>query len=200
MSFLTGTNVELIASSAVAGSALANSTTTTVVSVGAAGAYLPIGFFYTNAVGKKLRVVADGILSTTATPTIKIGVTLDTVLGTVNASQVSNFFTGAVTTPAAGAVSNSQWHLEVELCVQSIAYASGSSSGQTVGIVGYGWLAQSVSGIDATAAGTVFLAGTTTAVNYPVNQAYFVDIAAVWGTSSASNTLTCENVSVYGCN
>lgn len=201
MSFLTGTNVELIASQALASSAPATSSTTAVaLNNGNGAAYLPIGFFYTNAVGKKIRVVADGLYTSAAATnhSLTLGVAFDTTLGTLSTTVL--FLSGAITPLVS--LSGSQWHMDMEICVSGLTEVSGSSTGTTANLMGLGWLALSnITGIDATTttSTSVYLIGTTSLMTAPVNQAYFVEIYGKLGSTEASN-LILENVSVYGCN
>jgi hypothetical protein len=195
MSFLTGTNVEVIAASAVAATAQTTFTTLQCINNGSNVAYLPIGFFNTNSVSKTIKVVADGIFSTTATPTLQLGVAIDTTLGTASGNT---FLTGAITTPSG--VTAAWWHFDCELTVSTFTEVTKSATGTTANIMGLGTLTLAASATSTTAAQGVYTLGSTSLVSVNAFSAQFVEIVAAWGTSSASNSITVERSTIYGCN
>lgn len=197
MSFLTGTNVEVIAASSVAGTAQNTFTAAQVIGNGSNAAYLPIGFFNTNSLGKTLKIVADGIYSTTGSPTLQLGVSLDTTFGTVSSTT---FATGAVT--AGTTVTNAWWHFDIELTVQSLTEVDPhtSATGTVANIVGLGTAIIATSATATTAQSVLTMGSTSPATGANIFSAQFLEIYAAWGTSSASNTITLERSTVYGCN
>jgi hypothetical protein len=128
-------------------------------------------------VGQVLRLTAFGLFSTTVAPTLLLGFYYGGVAGTALAA------TGATTT-ASGAVTL-PFRLEYEGRVRS--------TGSAGTIMGSGWLnlataltSYSQIPIPATALATVTI--DTTAAKQ-------LTVGAQWGTSSASNTLTCHHFS-----
>jgi hypothetical protein len=128
-------------------------------------------------VGQVLRLTAFGLFSTTVAPTLLLGFYYGGVAGTALAA------TGATTT-ASGAVTL-PFRLEYEGRVRS--------TGSAGTIMGSGWLnlataltSYSQIPIPATALATVTI-DTTSAKQ--------LTVGAQWGTSSASNTLTCHHFS-----
>lgn len=126
--------------------------------------------------GRILRVTARGKLSTTGTPTIKFGIYYNGVAGTLLAE------TEAITNGSG--VANVNWSLTADIICRSTG-SSGSllvmgdarvhTAAGTVATNVFG-----VSGYDAPAA----VSSLNLATDWPLA------IAATWGTSSASNTLT----------
>lgn len=128
-------------------------------------------------VGQVLRLTAFGTFSNTGTPTLILGFYYGGVAGVALAA------TGAVTTTTGA--TNWPWRLEYEGRVRS------TGTGGTV--MGSGWLNLATSltaytqiPVPATALATV-TTDTTTAKS--------LTVGATWGTSSASNTLTCHHFS-----
>lgn len=129
-------------------------------------------------VGQVLRVCAFGTFSNTATPTLLLGLYYGGVAGTALAA------TGATTTTTGA--TNWPFRIEWEGRVRS--------TGTAGTIMGSGWLNLATSltaytqiPIPATALATVTTDTTT---------AKAITVGAQWGTSSASNTLTCHHFSV----
>jgi hypothetical protein len=129
-------------------------------------------------VGQVLRLRAFGTFSNTGTPTLLLGFYYGAVAGVALAA------TSAITTTTGA--TNWQWSMEYEGRVRS------TGTGGT--IMGAGWidLATSLTAvthrpIPETALATVTI-DTTTAKQ--------ITVGATWGTSSASNTLTCHHFGV----
>lgn len=152
-----------------AGTALASSTTLTDISP-APQLTLPANWLY---VGQRLRAVAYGIFSTTGTPTLLLGAYYGGVAGTAIAA------TGATTTQT---VTTAPFRLELDLLVKSLG-----SSG-TVWANGKAYLGSLT-------VPTMVWAPATQTMPVTVNTtvASALTLGAQWGTSSASNTITCED-------
>lgn len=153
------------------GAALVSSTTLTDISP-APQVTLPA--LTANMVGSRFRLKAFGSFSTTSTPTLLIGFYWGGVAGTALATS------GAVTT-ASGA-SNYPWNADLLMEVRS------TGTGGTImcaGSVNLGSSLTAFSGvpIPSTALATVTVDTTT---------AKALTVGAQWGTSSASNTITCQ--------
>lgn len=155
-----------------AGSAYASSVTLTDVSP------LPNTAIGANSLvpGSVIRLTAFGTFSTTGTPTLLLGFYYGGVAGTALAA------TTAITTGSG--VTNVPWRLEYQGIVRS-AGASGTIMGQGCAYLGTAVSAWSIYPLPQTALATVSI-DTTTAKN--------VTVGAQWGTSSASNTLTCHSI------
>lgn len=156
------------------GSALANSVTLTDISA-APQITIPANFLYP---GAALRVTASGRFSTTATPTLLLGVYYGAVAGTALGT------TGAITTTSG--VTNVPWRLEALIICRTIG-SSGSlfTQGMVHGISGT--VGVSVVPIPASA---------PAAVTVDTTAAKTLTIGAQWGTSSASNTITLHQMLV----
>jgi hypothetical protein len=151
-----------------AGTPLANSTTLTDISV-APQFVLPANFLQG---GSAMRFTAFGVFSTTATPTLLLGVYYGGVAGTALAS------TGAIATGSA--VTNVPWRLELVTTIRTVG-SSGTAISQGTYNMGTSVSAWNSLPIPNTALATVTV--DTTA-------AKALTIGAQWSAASASNTVT----------
>ena len=126
--------------------------------------------------GSVIRLTAFGTFSTTGTPTLLLGFYYGGVAGTALAA------TTAITTGSG--VTNVPWRMEWQGIVRS-AGASGTIMGAGEVHLGTSVSAWTSYPLPQTAMATVSI-DTTTAKN--------VTVGAQWGTSSASNTLTCNGL------
>jgi hypothetical protein len=149
------------------GTALANSTSATDISPGGNTAgqalTLPAGYLQP---GVRLRILAKGIVSTTGTPNLTLGVYLGGVAGSALAT------TGAVATGSG--LANQVWSSECDIRVvsPSSVYALGN-----------------VSNIYAS---TAMMPATSSSGNLVTGLAatsQILTLGATWGTASASNTI-----------
>lgn len=129
-------------------------------------------------VGMVLRMCAFGVFSTTVTPTLLEGFYYGGVAGVALAA------TAAVAT--ASGVTNVPWRIEYEGRIRSTGTA-GTIMGNGMEWRGTTVAAWAVTPLPVTALATVTI-DTTTAKS--------LTVGAQWGTSSASNTLTCHHFSV----
>jgi len=149
-------------------------TETTLVSTGNGNPTLEAGYLQA---GKKLRVKASGFYSTLGTPTLQLKVKLgSTVI----------LDTTAVATPAGAA--NKQWTIEGIITVRT------NGTGGTVIAQG-----QAILAISTTANQPEQMVNTGT-IAVDTTTALAVSVTAQWGTASASNTITCTNLSVESMN
>jgi hypothetical protein len=156
--------------SAAAGAALATSAALTDVSP-APQLQLPANFLQ---VGSCLRLTAFGTFSNTATPTLLLGFYYGGVAGVALAAS-------AATTTTTAAV-NWPWRMEATVTVRSTGSA-GTAMAQ-----GFVDLATSLTAVTRIPIPATALA--TAAVDTTTAKA--ITVGAQWGTSSASNTLTCH--------
>ncbi len=140
---------------------------------------LPANYLYA---GQILRVTASGRVSTSATPTLNLGVYYGAVAGTALGT------TGAITTTSG--VTNVTWNLEARIVIRLVG-----SSGTAMTT---GW----VNGISGTVGvSTVPIPASAPAVvTIDTTAAKVLSIGATWGTSSASNTITCHTFMVEALN
>lgn len=191
MSFLTATQPELIFAGFTAGSALSNSTTATCISARGNTTplpYLPPGFFSAAyGANRKLRIVARGIVSTAASSpgTLTLAAyfaTTDT--GTLGTSVAAS---GAFTP----ATSLSSAIFEFDATITCAA------PGPTPNLYAMGH----ASLLPVAAAGSDYGVGATSAVTaLSTEAAYYVQIAATWGSASASNSITMYDTEIWGLN
>jgi hypothetical protein len=197
MSFLTGTNTEVIASCATAGSATAVTSSYQTIGVGASIAYLPIGFFGPMSTNKTLRCVGDGAYSTTSAPTaLTIGVGFDTTQGT-SANQIVTPAMGSVT----ASITAGYWHMDLEITVQALTESSTASSNAVV-LVGLGtFLMTTAAGpVSTTHVGPVICGSDTAVTITSAYTAFFVEWAMKSTATTSGETVTLVRSTTYGCN
>lgn len=164
---------ESLITSQVDGTALANSTVATSIIPAAARFTLPANFFQ---IGRKLKIVASGRISTTTGPPT---FTFDVRLGAVIV-----FNGGAVTTVAS--VTNLTWELMIELTCRAIG------AGTTANLMGTGRLTSAaVVGSTGGAANSAMLPASAPAVGtgFDSTSSQIVELFGTWSAASASNTV-----------
>lgn len=129
--------------------------------------------------GSELELEACGQFSTTGTPTLLLGFYYGGVAGTALAA------TSAITTGTGAAAW--PWILRYRGIVRAVG-SSGS-------IVGQGWVKLGTSLTAFTVRPIPEVAASRT-VTIDTTAAKAITVGAQWGTSSASNTLTCNDISV----
>lgn len=158
------------------GAAYASSTTLTDVSP-TPPIVLPANFLEP---GVEIEIMAEGQFSNTATPTLVLGVYYGAVAGVALAAS------GAITTITAATAW--PWQMWYRGTVRS-AGTAGSIQGQ-----GRLYMPASITQFQATYAIPITLAARTVAID--TTTAKSITVGATWGASSASNTLTCTNITV----
>lgn len=154
-----------------AGTALASSVTLTDISA-APNFVLPANFLQN---GSALRLTASGVFSNTSTPTLLLGFYYGGVAGVALAAS------SAITTTTG--VTNVQWRLEATTTIRS---TGSSGTAWTQGVLHLG--------TSATAWTVVPLPqAAPSAVTIDTTAAKALTVGAQWGTSSASNTVTCHS-------
>lgn len=158
----------------VDGAALNTSVALTTISPSAVTSpdfVVPANYLYP---GQVIKITGRGRFSTTGTPTLLIGAYWGGSAG------VSLGNTGAITTTSG--VTNVPWTYEVNMVVRSIGT---SGTALTIGLA---------HGISGTAGVSVVPvpASAPTAATIDTTVAKALVLAAQWGTSSASNTITCH--------
>lgn len=159
-----------------AGAALASSTTLTDVSA-APQFVLPANYLQE---GSTLTLRAWGVFSTTSTPTLLLGFYYGGVAG------VALGTTGAITTGSG--VTNVPWRIELDVDVWTDG-ATGTC--KTQGWAGFG------TSVSAWSFLPIPNTANTSTVTIDTTAAKAITVGAQWGTSSASNTLTCHGFKVF---
>jgi hypothetical protein len=202
VTFLTGTNAEVLYCMPNAGAPLANSSAQAIISGNTSTnppyqlppiwnlfggpSYVP---------GRCLRVVARGTFGTTATPALTIRCGLNTTQATVPPSIILAA-TGAITTPSG--ITNGVWELEFGIDINTVGDTAGT---QAMSLDALGSFRLGAGNNAATAAGVMYMVGSAAAITTVLPlTAYFIEISALWGTANASNTITCLQFEVLGLN
>lgn len=138
---------------------------------------------------RAVSFTARGVLSTTSTPTIIFQARLGTTVGSSTLSGTSCGVTAAITT--ASGVTNKYWELRLDLIC---TVAGQGSTNATLAGAGYvmspgGFASPFVYALEPTTPDT---ATWTMTIDDSVSQ-YF-NLSVTWGTSSASNTITCKQL------
>ena len=169
---------------ATVGAAYASSTTITDVSTNPQYV-LPPNMVTT--VGQTMHLVAGGVFSNTGTPNLTLGFYKNTQT-TSGATGVGGAAVAATAaTATASSVSNIIWFMEY--------WGVFTAVGASATMLGYGFVDL---GTSATATTHIPIPNATpqTAVSWNTTVPNLVTVGATWGTSSASNTLTCNVFSV----
>jgi len=164
------------------GTALTNTTTPTSILAGAAKFTLPSNWWR---IGRELRLRAAGRISTAASTPGTL--TFDARLGSVVV------FSGGASVTLATSASNLTWVLDMYLTCRSI----GASTIAT--ILGSGLLTSAV--LSATVPVQLLPASSPAAgTGFDSTAAAVLDLFATWSVANASNTLRCDQFSVWAPN
>lgn len=195
MSFLTGTNTELIYVNSASGTAKNTFTSEFQINDTAgmgAQAALPAYFWQPKAtsVGVTIRIVARGILSTTSAPTWQYVVRLGAAGTTAPIILESNAITGGTT------VTNQMWELEGDVTMRTLGAAGGNSTVQGLGLV---------TGPNAFASpfGSQLFANNAspgTVATVDISIVNYISFNVICGTSSSSNSIQLLQLEVWGLN
>lgn len=154
------------------------------------------------------KVVARGVWSsTTSTPTLAMFLSLNTTQGTyLNTGCLA--LTGSYA--QANSVTNGTFTMDVDVTVNTVGYSGGNRySCYANGTIFYG-VGQSglTTGGSSTAGFVVGMGGASTggppvgptAFNFNPYTVQWLELSATWGANSSSNSITCTQFTVYGCN
>jgi hypothetical protein len=195
VSFQTGTVTELLYASTAAGATLASFTTeaqlNTTATMGTQ-AHLPPDFWLPNQMqnGRGIRIVARGVLGSTGTPTFTF-----TVRGGSATNVASTpIIVGTAALTLATTLTAVVWELQADCIMSSIGAAGANSTLRSTGVLTVGGIAASAwpAWGGASSPGTVASVDTST-TNY-------INVNAACGTSNAANTVTLNQLLVYGLN
>lgn len=195
MSFLTGTSAECIYANTASGTAKNTFTTEVqindVAGMGAQAALPP--YFWAPGpygIGKTVRVIARGILSSTGTPTY----TFSLRLGAAGSTTAAIVLGSAALTTGSG-VTNQLWEFEGDVIMRAMGAAGANSTVQGLGLLQCGGLASPFSyGLFGGAASP----GTVATVDTSIENFFNFNVAC--SASSASNTITLLQLEVWGLN
>lgn len=195
MSFVTGTNTELIYASTTAGTAKASFTSEVLINDTAGmdvQAHLPADFWLPSqrSEGQGIRIVGRGIFSSTGTPTYTITVRLGAAASTTAAIVIGS---AAITTGSG--VTNQIFQFEGDFVVTNIGATGANSSGQGVGLL---WAAGAASPFIYPMYGGAATPGTVTTLDTSITN--YINVNATCSASSASNTITLQQLLVFGLN
>ncbi len=196
MSFLTGTNTELIYANTTAGTA--KNTFTTEVSINdttgmGVQAHIPPDFFLPNPnqVGRGLRIVARGILSSTGTPTYTF-----TIRSGTAGSITSAIMLGSAALTTGSGVTNQPWELQGDIVLVSQGAAGANSTLRGMGtIISPGLASPFMYGIGAGASLT-----TPTVATFSADITNYINFNVACSASSASNSIQLQQLLVFGLN
>lgn len=193
MSFLTGTQVELLYSLTTP---VTKNTYTTQACIGPLTATaqipaIPAGFFSSvpSGIGRALYLKAFGTIATTSAATFSPAIALDSTANTA-LNPVTIYSTVAPTASV-----TAQWDVEAWITCQAL----GQSAGMTLQVNGK-WTQASVAtggALNATGWGASF-AGNLTGLNPSIQ--YFVELFGTWSASAAGNTTTLQQMFLFGLN
>lgn len=196
MSFITGTNAELIYANVASGTAK-NTFTTEVPINDTAGmgerANIPPYFWAPSpyGVGKSLHIIARGIVSSTATPTYTFTLRLGTSGSTTAAIALGS---GAIA--AQSGITNQLWEFEGTIVMRTVGAAGANSTVQGLGLV------SSPGGFTAGANMALFgnAAQPGTVATVDVSIINYINFNVACSASSASNSITLLQLLVFGLN
>lgn len=195
MSFLSGTQAELLYSMAVP---VTKNTFTTAATIGPLAASAPVpkipgGYFSENPnpLGRCLYMQAFGTIANTAAATFSPSLALNTTPGTIGTPAAITIY--STTAPTAAVVA--QWNMQAWLTCT----AFGETAGMTLQVNGT-WGEASVATGGAANAGALGsnFAGTYTALT-PATT-YFLELFGAWSASNAANTTTIQQMTFWGLN
>lgn len=196
MSFITGSVVELLYASTAAGATLSTFTTEAQLNTTATMGvlfHLPPDFFLPSpaSVGRGIRVEATGVLGTTTTaPTFNF-----LLRGGAAANITTNplLASTGTFTPAAN-LSAVAWKWEVNLILSAIGAAGANSTLRGEGTMTVGGSSASMVPVWGGGASP----GTVATLDTTINNYFNFNVAC--GTSNAANTVTLNQLLVYGLN
>lgn len=195
MSFLTGTSAELIYVNTASGTAKASFTSEVqindVAGMGEQASLPP--FFFGNqpyGIGKTIKILARGILSSTATPTY----TFTVRLGAAGSTTAAIVLGSAAITTGSG-VTNQLFEFQGDIVMRAIGAAGNNSTVQGLGTLVSPGLA---SPFEYALFGGAASPGTVATVDNTI--ANYINFNVACSASSASNSITLLQLQVMGAN
>jgi len=203
VTFLTGTNAEVLYCMPAAGAILSNSSAQTIISGNTSTnppyQLPPIWNLFggpSYAPGRALRVVARGTFGTTGTPTLTIRCGLNSPTQATVPPGIILAATGALTAPSS--ITSGIWEMEFGVDINSIGDTANT---QALSLDALGSFRLGAGNNTAVLKSDVYMVGSATAITTVLPlTAYFIEISALWGTANASNTIQCLQFEVLGLN
>lgn len=197
MSFITGTNDELIYASVAAGTAKASFTTEIGINDTAAMgplAHIPPDFwaFNNNGIGRGLRITARGIIASTATPTY----TFTVRLGAASSITAAILWGTAALTTTSG-LATTGWKFEGEFLMKTIGAAGANSTGTGVGAFICGGFSTATAPYFP-AWGAAATPGTVATVDTSITN--YINFNVACSASAPGNTVTLQSLLIEGLN
>ena len=194
MSFVTGTNTELLYASLGAGTAKASFTSEAQINDTAGmgvQCHLPPDFWLpnNNQPGRALRIVARGILSSTGTPTYTF-----TIRSGAPGNTSSAILLGSAALTTGSGVSNQYWELEGDVVLTAIGAAGTNSTVRGIGRILSPGLASTISPVYGGAASP----GTVSSLDTSISN--YLNFNVACSALSASNSITLQQLLVFGLN
>jgi hypothetical protein len=190
LSFLTGTQNELLYSSIATGTQLNTFTTEDNLQKTLPPVILPAGFFFNlAAAGRSLKIKACGRLGTTGAPTF----TWSARLLTSTTWSAGGILLGSTAALTAGTTQTlAPWFLDLELTLRTLSIGAASTEA-AMGEV------RSPLGLASPFAGTIPANNTAfTAATLDNSLTYYLFLSAACGTSNALNLIQLEMLKVFG--
>ncbi len=157
---------------------------------------IPSNFWF-NKQGLRRTIILEamGVLGTTSTPTIVFQVRMSSTAGSATLSGVSLGVSAAITT--ASGVSNKWWRLKLALVCTVVGQGTNNATLAGAGeVVSPGGFASPfIYPLEPTTPDTA-----TWTATFDNSLQQYANLSATWGTSSASNTITCKQLMLWGLN
>lgn len=194
MSFITGTSTELIYESTAVATAKASFTTEAVINdtagMGPQPVLPPYFWLPSGAIARSILIQAEGILSSTATPTYTFAIRL----GAANSTAGPLILGSAALTTGSG-VTNQFWKLEGVVSLITAGATGGNSTVRGTGMIWCGGLA---SPFMYSLYGGAASPGTVATVDISTTNYLNFDVAC--SASSASNSIQLQALRLFGLN
>lgn len=197
MSFLTGTQAELLYSLAVPVTKN-NYTTSTLwgpVATTAPVPHIPGGFFSDNPnpLGRALYLQAFGTIGNASAATFAPSLGIDPTAGTL-ANAIAIYSTTATTSGV-----TCPWNMQAWFTCQAYGDSLVTTGGLTLQVNGTWSQAAAVSG-GAAGAGSLSSQFSSTVTGLFPNLPYFLEFFGVWGTAAVANSTTLQQMTLWGLN
>jgi hypothetical protein len=194
MSFLTGTNCELLYASTATSAAKASWTTEVTCNDTATmgvQAHLPPDFWLPTPgqVGRGIRIVARGILSSTGTPTYTFS-----IRGGAAGSTSTAILLGTAALTTGSGVTNQIWEMQGDVMLTTLGAAGTNSTVRGVGT----FISPGTANKIDPAWGGGATPGTVATVDTSITN--YINFNIACSASSASNTVTIHQLLVFGLN
>lgn len=198
MSALTGTWTECLFANTADHTAVASTASEASLLAGTnRQPVIPSIFFNTGGLGygKVISLLARGVFSNTGTPTTIFQVRLGTTSGSSYLSGTSVAVSAAIT--GSSGITNKWWELRLDLCCRTPGIGTGNTTLSGSGYVASpsGFASPFVYALEPTTPDT---ATWTSTIDASLTQ--YLNVSMTWSASSASNTITCKELYLFGMN